>query len=63
METQAAIYLFEFKLNGSAESALAQIKSNAYYEQYQHSGKRLYLVGANFSTRKRTISAWKSEPA
>jgi hypothetical protein len=63
IEVKDAIYLFEFKLNGSAESALAQIKSNAYYEQYQRAGKPLHLVGANFSTRKRGISEWKSEPA
>ena len=63
IEVKDAIYLFEFKLNGSAESALAQIKSNGYYEQHQRAGKPLRLVGANFSTRKRGISEWKSEPA
>ena len=63
IEVKDAIYLFEFKLNGSAESALAQIKSNGYYEQYQRAGKPLRLVGANFSTRKRGSSEWKCEPA
>lgn len=29
----------------------------------KRSGKPLHLVGANFSTRKRGISAWKTEPA
>lgn len=59
VEVEKAIYLFEFKLNGSAENALAQIRSNAYYEHCQQQGKPLQLIGANFSTRKRGISEWQ----
>jgi hypothetical protein len=50
--------LFEFKLNGSAEAALAQIRTSAYYERYQAQGKALHLVGVNFSTRKRNVIQW-----
>ena len=58
VEVARAIYIFEFKLNGSAETALAQIKSTAYYERYQRQGKTLRLVGVNFSTRKRGVAKW-----
>lgn len=58
VEVANAIYLFEFKLNGSAEDALTQIKTTAYYERYQRQGKALRLVGVNFSTRKRGVAQW-----
>lgn len=58
VEVNNAIYLFEFKLNGSAEEALAQIKSTAYYERYQRQGKPLHLFSVNFSTRKRGVAQW-----
>ena len=58
VEVARAIYIFEFKLNGSAETALAQIKSTAYYERYQRQGKTLRLVGVNFSTRRRGVAKW-----
>lgn len=61
VELDNTIYLFEFKLNGSAESALAQIKATHYYQQYQGRNKPLHLVGVNFSTRKRGLSNWKEE--
>jgi hypothetical protein len=54
------IYLFEFKLDGTAEEALAQIKTNRYYERYQSSAKQILLVGANFSTEKRRVDGWTS---
>jgi hypothetical protein len=62
VEVAQAIYLFEFKLNGSATAALAQIKTSAYYERYQGQGKALRLVGVNFSTRKRSVAQWLEAP-
>jgi hypothetical protein len=58
VEVANAIYIFEFKLNGSAEEALTQIKTTTYYERYQRQGKPLRLVGVNFSTRKRGVAQW-----
>ena len=43
-----SIYLFEFKLNGTKEEALEQIKSKKYYEKYLGKGKSIYLIGAEF---------------
>jgi hypothetical protein len=43
-----SIYLFEFKLNGTKEEALQQIKDKKYYEKYISKGKPIYLVGLEF---------------
>jgi hypothetical protein len=43
-----SIYIFEFKLNGTKEEALRQIKEKKYYEKYMSLGKPIYLVGAEF---------------
>ena len=44
----------------SAE-ALAQIKEKRYHEKYLASGKRITLVGMNFSSEKRAVDDWTSE--
>lgn len=55
------IFLFEFKLNDSADEALKQVKDNQYAEKYRGKGKSITLIGANFDSGKRTVTAWKSE--
>ena len=57
------IYLFEFKLNKSAEEALTQIVDTAYYQKYRLKGKALTLVGANFDSNQRQVSDWKQQTA
>lgn len=63
IETADRIFLFEFKLDGTADEALTQIKDNHYYEKYQLHGKPIMLLGANFDSEKRKVTAWKSEAA
>ncbi len=46
-----SIYIFEFKLNGTKEEALEQIKTKKYYEKYLSKGKPIYLIGAEFRDR------------
>ena len=55
------VYIFEFKLNQTAGIALEQIREKEYFRKYQHSGKKIVLVGANFDTISRQLSEWKSE--
>lgn len=55
------IFLFEFKLDGSAEEALQQIKNHNYAQKYRRQGKPMTLVGANFDSTKRQVNDWKSE--
>ncbi len=59
VELDDRIYLFEFKLDQSAEVALQQIKEREYYRKYQLHGKPITCVGANFSTKTRTVDEWK----
>jgi len=55
------IYIFEFKLDESAEKALAQIHEKSYYLPYEHQGKEIYLVGINFSSEAKKVENWLVE--
>ena len=55
------IYIVEVKLDKTAAEALAQIKEKRYHEKYLASGKRITLVGMNFSSEKRAVDDWTSE--
>ena len=48
METGEKVYIMEFKLRGSEEEALAQIKEKRYWEKYEGRGKEIELVGVKF---------------
>ncbi|MEZ4867253.1 MAG: AAA family ATPase [Caldilineaceae bacterium] len=61
IELRNHIFLFEFKLNGSAQTALEQIKRHAYAQKYAHKGKPITLIGAAFATESRQISEWAHE--
>ncbi len=49
------IYCFEFKLNRSAQEALEQLKDRGYADKYRDAGKKIILMGVNFSTEKREV--------
>lgn len=53
------VFIFEFKIDSSAASALEQIKQQRYYEKY--AGKKITLIGANFDKTLRSISEWLME--
>ena len=61
--TADAVYIFEFKLsvNGSAEDAFNQIKTNGYAAKYMASRKKIVLIGSSFDEDTRTIKDWKTE--
>jgi hypothetical protein len=61
MKTEAAIYVFEFKLDGTPEEALAQIDSKQYAIPYQSDGRPVVKIGACFSSATRTLGKWKVE--
>ena len=58
IETEDTIYLFEFKLDGTAEEALKQIDDKGYAIQYEAGDKKVVKVGVNFEKDKRTIERW-----
>ncbi len=55
------IYVIEFKYNKSAAEAISQIKNNKYYERYLNEGKKIHLLGINFSTDEQNVIEWKEE--
>ena len=59
VELESGVWIFEFKLNGSADAALAQIRRKDYAAPYAAAGKPVYLVGVNFDSEKRNIGEWK----
>ena len=61
IETPDHIYIFEFKLDESADRALKQIKDKQYYKKYLHDNKTITLIGANFNSEKRMLEDWKIE--
>ena len=63
MEFPHEIYVAEVKLDKSAEEAMKQIRENGYAEKYRASGKRITLLGLNFSSEKREIDGFLSEEA
>jgi len=60
VKTDDFIYCFEFKLDGSAEAALAQIDNKEYAAPWAASGKKVFKVGVNFDSKKRNIAEWAS---
>jgi PAS domain-containing protein len=63
VETGKYVYCFEFKLNGSAEEALAQIDSREYLLPWRGGGKRLFKAGVSFDYEKRNIKEWRIRTA
>ena len=61
VQTTNYIYLFEFKLNGTAEEALQQINEKQYALPFETDGRKLFKIGVNFSSEKRNIDRWVVE--
>ncbi len=59
VETDKYIYVFEFKLDGTAEAALKQIEDKGYARPYGADPRTLYRIGANFSSETGTIDDWQ----
>ncbi|MDE6768410.1 MAG: ATP-binding protein [Muribaculaceae bacterium] len=56
IETPAYVYIFEFKVDGSAEEALGQIRERDYAGRFGSDPRTVFLIGANFSTKTRTLT-------
>ena len=63
MKTARALYLFELKLNKSAQAAMDQIDLKDYASKFALSGLPIVKVGINFDPERRTIGDWKTENA
>lgn len=58
---QDAVYVFEFKVDGTPEEALAQINSKQYAIPFNAGHRRVIKVGINFDSTTRTIGEWGIE--
>lgn len=56
--TATHIYIFELKLDGSAEEALRQIHDRNYTLPFEIDGRTIIPIGINFSSDTRTIHTW-----
>jgi hypothetical protein len=59
MYTAHTIYVFEFKVNHTAESALKQIDDKGYMIPYEADARKLVKCGVEFSSKLRTLKEWK----
>ena len=58
VKTPKFIYIFEFKLNGTAEDALKQIQEKGYLIPFQSNEREIVKVGVEFSAEERNINRW-----
>ena len=59
--TPKRIFIFEFKINDTAEAALQCIKDRHYVESLRHLNKPITGVGVTFSAKTKGVADWKEE--
>src|SRR5574344_21879 len=55
------VYVMEFKMDGSAQSALEQIRERGYTKPYLTDKRKVFSIGVNFSSEKGTIEEYVFE--
>jgi Predicted AAA-ATPase/PD-(D/E)XK nuclease superfamily len=60
VHTPERLFIFEFKLGETAETALSQIQNQDYAAPYRHLNKPIIGVGVEFSSEKKGIEGWKT---
>ena len=58
VETSRYIYLFEFKLDQTAEKAMRQIRDKQYDLPFRTDGRKVIRIGVNFSSRTKSVESW-----
>ena len=61
IETPGYVYIFEFKLDGTAAEAIAQINERGYAREYEADARPLYKIGCGFSSATGTVGDWAVE--
>ena len=59
LEFKNYIYIFEFKLDGSASEALKQIEERQYARPYLTDSRTIIRIGVNFSSETMTVEEWE----
>ena len=57
VKTPRFIYIIELKFDGTAQEAMGQIKEKEYSLPYSNDGRRIFLIGLNFSSATRHLDA------
>ncbi len=60
IEAEKFVYIFEFKLDGTADEALQQIEDKGYALPYTNGSRTIYKIGCSFSSETGTIEEWKT---
>ncbi len=61
VQTPDYVYVFEFKLNGTAEEALQQIDEKGYAEPFKTDKRQVVKVGVEFCPETRNVKRWLLE--
>lgn len=59
LEFRDYVYIFEFKLDGSASEALRQIEEKNYAQPYLNDPRKVICIGVDFSSETMTVKEWK----
>ena len=60
-ESKDCTYILEFKKDKTARDALSQIRANHYADKFLSKGKKIKLIGINFSSKERNIDDYLVE--
>ena len=59
IELEDYVYIFEFKLDGTAREALEQIERMGYAKPYAADRRKVICIGVSFSSDTRTVEDWE----
>jgi len=59
IETENFVYLFEYKLDKTAEEALKQIDTKDYKLSFSADKRKLFKIGVSFDSKERKLADWK----
>ncbi|MDE6410334.1 MAG: ATP-binding protein [Muribaculaceae bacterium] len=55
IETPQNVYILEFKVDSNSKEAMEQIHNKRYWLKFATSGKKIFLIGANFDSKTRRL--------
>ncbi len=61
IKTKTDIFVFEFKIDKTAQEAIDQILSRAYHTQFKLDKQPITFIGANFDSKSRKLNDWISQ--
>ncbi|MDO4180939.1 MAG: AAA family ATPase, partial [Bacteroidales bacterium] len=61
LEMDDYVYIFEFKLDGTAREAMEQIEARGYTKPYIGDKRKVICIGMNFSSETRTVEDWEEK--